>query len=553
MVSKIAVMALVAVVAVPILLGYGLNINTEDRQVWTDNNDPLNAKDYLQTTFDATGITFTDADPYQMNSNVFTPASSTGIKLYPQYVGHTNTKTSIELTTDYHVAGVSSFAFAASNGPSQVIIDGGFDNSNWYQVTLKDANSSTLGTYSRVKYYSLNDGTAIVQRYSSGGSLQSYTVDNVARAEFSANGSPTAQIWYCYPGWNNYKDITKGFRLNMDGALWNPANLIRPSNVYGTTANISQTTKSILMTFDLSTITDSDAMFDIYDGQGFIFFKKTTTNGVIKWEYTTHYYDLSTEPYDFQEIYYNPATSSNTYQVYLNSDYAGELRYVGFWPDVLGPATPLITYDFEVWHNPNLAPREYLSGWAIYGQTPVMRIDAARVGAYDYRVMEDAVYDPAVFRANPITTLTNGVRFGQSLEFGGNTYQVTKGNITIGTHDFSLEGMTFESVQVGGQYENRINGNTVSTTATPSTITFNGKWLTDVTTESQTMTTVSDTKWEPGKFAWNGIDTDFKIAGLMASLGAFIALAVYGRRSGTKVMPLLVVCGGAALMFLVMI
>lgn len=549
MVSKIAVMALVAVVAVPILLGYGLNINTEDRQVWTDNNDPLNAKDYLQTTFDATGITFTDADIYKMNSNIFHRGPSEP-GFYPKYVAGTSVASAIKM------AGgpvYSSFDLIGSNGYSQVLVDGGYDASNYYSIKLWH-NSSNWGEYDHIKLVIYNtDGSVYIQYDYSYGGYRSTTVTEVTAINFIAHGTPSGYANYDYSG-APYINLSKGYRLNMDGEVWNPSDLFpMPLSALITHAKVSNTTKSMLISMDLNSITDSDAMFRMDDGQGYVWFKKTTTGGVVKWEYTSKTLGQSGTPLDFQEIYYNPLASSNTYQVYLNADLTGELRYIGAWSDTIGAATSLLTYQFEIDDGSILPPREFIYDFSIKGQSPIMRIDAARIGAYDYMVMEDAVYDPAAFRANPITTLTNGLRFGQSLEFGGNTYQVTKGNITIGTHDFSLEGMTFESVQVGGQYENRINGNTVSTTAEPSTITFNGKWLTDVTTESQAMTTVSDTKWEPGKFAWDGIDTDFKIAGLMASLGAFIGLAVYGRRSGAKVMPLLVVCGGAALMFLVMI
>ena len=547
MVSKIAVMALVAVVAVPILLGYGLNINTEDRQVWTDNNDPLNAKDYLQTTFDATGITFTDADIYQMNSNIFYRTSQ---YFYPEYASYSNTKSPIEMA----FGPISpTFNLLGANGFSQVFVNGGYDANNYYSIKLWH-NSSNYGEYDHIKLvvYHIDGSVDIQYNYSYGGS-NLRTVTDITSIDFTTTGtSPGGYALFDYPG-APYIVLSKGYRLNMDGEVWDPSDLSMPLSALITHAKVSNTTKSMLISMDLNSITDSDAMFRMDDGQGYVWFKKTTTGGVVKWEYTSKTLGQSGTPLDFQEIYYNPLASSNTYQVYLNADLTGELRYIGAWSDTMGAAASLLTYQFEIDDGSSLPPREFIYDFSIKGQSPLMRIDAAKVGAYDYRVMEDAVYDPASFRANPITTLTNGLRFGPSLEFGGNTYQVTKGNITIGTHDFSLQGMTFESVQVGGQYENRINGNTVSTTADPSTITFNGKWLTDVTTESQAMTTVSETKWEPGKFAWDGIDTDFKIAGLMASLGAFIGLAVYGRRSGTKVMPLLIVCGGAALMFLVMI
>lgn len=552
MVSKIAVMALVAVVAVPILLGYGLNINTEDRQVWAENDDPLNAKDYLQTTFDATGITYTDADFYQMNSNIFyrqvygSPLQH--LKFYPWYQQAGTVKTPIPINQS--LRGPGNYYLPNNNGftNGQVFVSGEYDASNYYNIVFY-TNGAPSQTISHLDNVIFEGTTAHYQYRDSGNALRGSTYTDAETSLIWSVGDPTCYFSYTYAPDQIYANPAAGYRLNLDGAKWTTG--YYHIDVEYTLLEISKTTKSMLMTFDLSTLTDPDAQFRIVCTLGEIYFKKTTTDSVVKWEYTA--YVPNGSPMNYQEMYYNPLASSNTYQIYINADYTGELRYIGAWTDTIGPATPFITTPFEIWHNPYLPTSEHISDMSIAGPTPVMRIDAARVGAYDYRVMEDAVYDPAVFRANPITTLTNGLRFGPSLEFGGNTYQVTKGNITIGTHDFSLQGMTFESVQVGGQYENRINGNTVSTTATPSTITFNGKWLTDVTTESQAMITVSETKWEPGKFAWNGIDTDFKIAGLMASLGAFIGLAIYGRRSGTKVMPLLVVCGGAALMFLVMI
>jgi hypothetical protein len=40
--------------------------------------------------------------------------------------------------------------------------------------------------------------------------------------------------------------------------------------------------------------------------------------------------------------------------------------------------------------------------------------------------------------------------------------------------------------------------------------------------------------------------------GLITSVGAFIALAMYGRASGAKVGSLMLVCGGAAFMFILL-
>lgn len=98
-----------------------------------------------------------------------------------------------------------------------------------------------------------------------------------------------------------------------------------------------------------------------------------------------------------------------------------------------------------------------------------------------------------------------------------------------------------------------INNVVVSTTPEPSTITFNGKWSLSIITTSQEQYEYTKTEWIAGSFAWDGIDHNFLMVGMLTCLGVFIALGIYGRRSGAKVLPLMLVCGGAALLFFVML
>ena len=173
----------------------------------------------------------------------------------------------------------------------------------------------------------------------------------------------------------------------------------------------------------------------------------------------------------------------------------------------------------------------------------------------EYTVISDKYYTPSIYRANnPITTISGIAKYGDSITFGGQTFTVSNGNIIIDGKQVPLEGRNFNSIQENGIYYNRIGNTVISESYTPSSIRFDGVWaINQIITQNQNLETYNETKWVPGNFAWDGVDTNFKIAGLMTSLGAFIALAVYGRRSGTKVMPLLIVCGGAALVFLIMI
>jgi hypothetical protein len=49
------------------------------------------------------------------------------------------------------------------------------------------------------------------------------------------------------------------------------------------------------------------------------------------------------------------------------------------------------------------------------------------------------------------------------------------------------------------------------------------------------------------------MDDNFLIVGLITCLGVFIGLGIYARKTGKGVIPLLIVCGGAAALFICMI
>ena len=243
--------------------------------------------------------------------------------------------------------------------------------------------------------------------------------------------------------------------------------------------------------------------------------------------------------------------NNSTYDYWLDV----EFRYVGGWPTIIGEANVYQTYAFsEYISNDSTAP--YLNKiffWATT-ETPIIRMDNAVFRAFEFPIITDNSYDPGAFKTNPSTTINNVTRIGTSLTFGGNTYTVTNGNITIGSQQIPIKGITLDSVPDGnGSYDNRINKTVVSNTATPSTITFNGEWSASVSTVSLASYTYNKTEWIAGEFAWDGIDQNFLMVGLITSLGVFIALGIYGRRSGARVLPLMLVCGGAALLFFIMI
>lgn len=561
MVSKIAVMALVAVVAVPILLGYGLNVTTETYTDWKESNDKNNYTNYLGSIVDATKRDYTDADLYQFNSRIF---YSNAVMTYPYFNSVTQTKTPIRLGQGhfYPVPGDNVQFFYLGDHYSSGIVDGQYDANNYYSITLT-TNGNTY-TFNHLKsWYWTSDGTrgyiefALTEAGPDGGSMDGgYDYSNITAISTSYTGYPLN--YYRQYNWQGtqdaYADISKGYRLNVGSAPLTSEitdYYTYRNKGFGYTGVYPEgICKDIMFTFDLNSIGASTYYFGFRfptHDEMTLYLQKRVVDGQVEWWYRT----LEDGPY-YKQLYFNPDLSSNTYQIYFDGNTGGELRYIGAWQDTIAPMPALITYPFEYRYG-GAAGHDYITRIDLCGYTPTMRIDYAQVAAYEYKIIQDTTFEPGVFKTNPVTKLTNFALFGDSLEFGGNVYAVNDGKIIVNSRQINLTGIRLSSVFTGNSYENMINGTVVSTSATPSSIVFNGDWVMQVETASQTAELKETTHWVAGKFAWQGMDTNFKIAGLLASVGAFIALAVYARGSGARIWPLLLVCGGAALMFLVMI
>lgn len=559
MVSKIAVMALVAVVAVPILLGYGMNIQKESYTAWVDDGNPQDLTTYLSSVVDASKRNYTDADIYQFNSKIF---NANAVNIYPNYTYVSNTKTPVwgnlrYITPSYGYYPLPGFPDLYSQG----VVDDGYSSTNYLSFTI--THGGRTDTYSHIKaweWISTDGVTASMSLsltepgdYVDGG----YDITDITAISRSVTGDISYRLFENAAGQTRYADISKGYRLNQDmSTLTAPIPSIYDYYIHGlgmTGVYPDGICKDMLLTFNLDSISHSSYYMAIrfpshnegvqYDAS--ITLQKRTTGGNVEWFYTT-YGDPTEHP-----LYYNPDLSSNTYQLYLNGNTGGEFRYVGAWSDNIGSRTPILTYSFE--YETGWLAGDYIYHFDILGRTPIMRVDSAQVAAYEYRVIRDTTYNPGDFKQNPATRLSNVVEYGSSIGFGGNTYNVANGKITVDSRSISVNNLELSSVFTGSGYDNMINGTVVSTTLMPSSIVFNGDWSMLVKTVAQKSVDKEETKWIPGGFAWDGVDTNFKIVGLMTSVGVFIGLGIYAHRSGAKTWPLLIVCLGAAAMFFFMI
>ena len=573
MVSKVAVIALVAIVACPILLGYAMNLSEVTETDYKAAGESVNVTPILQNDIDYTSV---QSNVYQINSsfNYFGTNNNPSGTAYPIFESTTTTTSSMPMTKTYYTGNHPMWGGAS-----------GISLENWgylyYQTNTTsgghvvghycDEYGNELMTINYIHSFYYDPSTKILA-YSTyvGGGYGNLTYGSITdvpynyRFGLTDTGTYTSNGFAEYillsdPSSLRYVDLAAGYHFSSGSSTTPNPKIVLPNN-----------TKSFIMSVNLGSVTDPNYTFNFnilpkvgsVDGTLQYAFVKTTVGSDVTWTFK-YGYSLENE----QTLYIDPTKNNNTYQLIFNlnvepytnthdnSTLSCSLNYVGSWQTVIGKANPYQTYDIEPYtFNTAINQQTGLIRIEFKSQTtPVMRMDAATYDGYEVPVISEKTYDPAQFKTNPATTINNVSQYGSSLVFGGNTYAVSDGKITINSHQIPVNGMVLESVPNGSGYDNRINGTVISSTADPSTILFKGKWAASVSTQSMESYTYTKTEWTPGEFGWNGIDQNFLMVGLLTSIGVFIALGIYIRRSKANLWPLLIVCGGAAFIFFCML
>lgn len=579
MVSKIAVIALVAIVACPILLGYAMNLEETTVTDYRPSDDSVNVTPLLQN---GTEWSYADADPVQLNNPVGSFRSefaNTGSYIPFFNKINSSVKTPTPLRYTHSTTWLGGDATNMQNYQNyNVLTDYSISPSNYVIAKFYNSSNTLLLTVNYLTHFNYDATTnSIVYYY--------YTSNAVGSSEsqglYGFNNELLDRVSYTIVGGNKildysyilksgntrYADISGGWYFGKTSNQPINYSVVLPNN-----------TRSVLYTIDLDSITASDYSVGLRMQPNDYLFKKTTTGGVVTYTLQSLTGGVPDGVVDF-DLYYDPARSDNTYQIYYDltktsedSSYKYynqhiECRYVGSWPTVIGEANAYLTYSGDVPHRTGiLAPDVSLYELRLYAnnvigdpnaaRTPTMRMDAASFRAFEKPVIENQEYDPAVYRTAPATTLGGNYINGYSFTFGGNTYLLdSENNITIGTHKIPVKGMVLDSIPAeGGGYDNRINKTVISHTASPSTIIFNGKWNASISTQSMESYTYTHTEWNAGEFAWDGIDQNFLIVGLITCLGVFVALGIYARKRGTGgLIPLMIAVGCAAAVFFIML
>lgn len=554
MVKKIAVIALVAIIAVPILLGYAFNLTPTTITDYRSTGESVNVTPLMQTAVD---YSYAHADTYQLNTKF---GIQLNFEMLPVYETVSTQSSSLPLTKAiYHnqswVGATQSLNYKYFYEQFDYDITGGA-NSHKAEIYYDDNGTerlliTTIDVHSI--YYDQTTNYYDITRYSGTDSVfHAFGTAKLTKAVLTSLAG-TCDVYVESYSSNRYANISDGYYFYGTVDKW--------------AYQLPSYCRSVLLTMDLNTITDSSysiKMMPLVNQAGYTLIK-TEVAGQAYWSLQS-----ISDPSDVIDLYYDNSRSSNTYQIlwtFENTGYDGsmyhysshrEFRYVGDWPTAIGEANVYLTFsdDVEYTYNYEIQGLNYFYFTdASNDRSPRIRMDDATFRAFEYPIINDEVYNPATFRENPATTISDPQIYGSSITFGGITYPVVDGNISISGHKVPVKDLVLSSVpNAGGTYDNKIGNTVISTSAAPSTISFNGKWSASISTIAQESYTYTKTEWHAGSFGWDGVDTNFLMVGLITCLGTFVALGIYARKSRSGgVIPLMIVTGCAAAVFFIML
>lgn len=187
-------------------------------------------------------------------------------------------------------------------------------------------------------------------------------------------------------------------------------------------------------------------------------------------------------------------------------------------------------------------------------EKPILRVDSAQIVAgtfpstYDYDLNLAALYPG---RTLNIKLNSIGV-YGDYLRIGNVELPINNGAVSINGKTIGLKGALFSFFEdEDGNIESMLNNTVVGTFDDLPIIRFGGEWSLTATAYLLEETTTTKTTWHAGEF---GLDkTGLVACGLILAIAAFVVCGMSGKRSGAKVALLAMVCGGAALVYLIML
>ena len=543
--AKIVMAAVVLIVAVPILLGYGMSFQDVEKTTWNTGVEK-NVTNYLYNDTEYSPVSI---DSYSLNSMVLKDQIST---LIPQYKTFGDEKTNVPYTRTTWTAPI---AFEANQYNYSVYID---PVSTPIRADFNHINNSSFTLYVLSCVYDAANHT-ISGYHVSGGTVSAYSYpaapggNNWDPIVTFQEGSVTINTLLTQPYSNNkYANLVDGWTIpaipSYNGSPVGGQYAYAPNTANGSPYN------DIILSINLGSFVGT-ASYTVDYSNGADPQSVTIESQQVAGVHTLTAYLNNHE--NEQTIYMSlannvPSADHNWYQLRASSN-GIILSYVG---DIGSTFGAYQAYDDASWSFST--PKDSYSIYGIYlpdNTTITYRGEYAIQKGFDYPIIKNNSYTPKSFSGDSSeVTISQIYRYG-SFEWGGETVTIdSNGSYLVeGRRSNVDKGIVLKTLYEDSTYTNYINGREVSQTSTAPVLNFNGAW--DCTVKSTTLTSETSTssEWVPGEFAWNGVDTSFALMGLITSVGVFVGLGMYGARSGAKVGMLMLICGGAALIFLALI
>ena len=537
MVSKITVMALVLIVAAPILIGYGMAFEEVERTTWTESNTRgISGLLYNAQSWDPVPI-----NAYQLNSDVIEVAGFSDYQ-YPLYKNvQASPVTSLPIAQESRTSSQDIDSDDLAGSGSAYFIPNG---DGYITVTIMYLDEHNQTVTDTIDIVTLAFDNYTVFGYKSDGTTYTYT--NCASVDIGYPNDPYTVQYEVTSG--SYADITSGWTVPYDVG----------SNTYYS-VNIGTLTDNVLVTVDLGELIYNTAVGDSftwyinpdgdYDPASLIFTYYNAPDPADSYLTVATVGWSSKIPFDTTSTVVGYC-ENNVWQIRMNLD-KYQIDYVKSWPGQLGAAFSYLRYSIP-YHFFGVNTMSAIISLGIDAGA-IMRVDYADGRGFSYPVMKDITYDPAAqLYADPTRSyamrLADIGQVGSSLSWGGETYTITDGKITVANKKIALTDLLLESRYIDGERTNYINGKAISTGA--NSLQLSGTWGAVVSLTDETSDTTTSTEWTPGKFAWNGVDQSFALMGLITCAAVFVGLGMYGARSGAKVGKLMIICGAAAFVFL---
>ncbi len=221
------------------------------------------------------------------------------------------------------------------------------------------------------------------------------------------------------------------------------------------------------------------------------------------------------------------------------------------WPPMFTSPTMINTIDYEFTRVGDFA-KIFLSASDVE-----FRVDSATIVAGTFPVTRDYSLDVSEYWPNSSWSVDfkNVGIYGEALQFAGMTYEIADGKIEISgegrDRTVSLLDAIFTATYNGGEWTYSINNVEQSVSATDYPLVFVGEWSAGLEGFKIEQITETVTEWMPGEFVLDS--TGFVLVSLAAVAACFVGLALYGRRSGGKVLWLLIICGAISVVILAMV